>query len=99
MILNKTNRHSDRLHLIPEGMGGAGDPIYSPHHKWSIASGVNRGNGYQGYMQILYFLTKCEWAPEEAKQNCIRALQEKGYGVWLQHMGLTSKSDECRVAS
>ncbi len=98
MILNKTKNHRDRLHLISKGFGGSNDPLYSPHHNWSIASGVERGNGYQGYMQILYFLKKCEWAPEEAKKNCIRALELKGYGIWLQQMKLISSNSECRTA-
>ncbi len=55
-ILNKTKKSSDRYTLINEGMSGHSEPKNSPLHNYSVANGVDRGYGYQGYTSINYFL-------------------------------------------
>jgi hypothetical protein len=80
MILNKTTRASDRYRIIPGHMGNYGDPATSPNHSYQIAFGVDRGNGYQGYMSVTYFL-ECDHVPQEAKSRCKSFLRSLGYTV------------------
>ena len=82
-ILNKTQKHKDRFTLITDGMGCVGDPEHYPTHTLSVATGVNRGNGYQGYMSVTYALTECEYIPQEARLNLIRALNKLGYAQYI----------------
>lgn len=80
-ILNKTRNSSERYTLISGSMGSYGEPSDSPNHKFEIASGINRGNGYQGYMAVSYFLSSDSYAPEEAKQKCMKILRKIGYDL------------------
>jgi len=59
-------------------MGCAGLPLDRPEHHYSIATGVNRGNGYQGYTAIGYFL-KQDYVSQDAKDNLIKHLKSLGY--------------------
>lgn len=67
-----TGRSSrDRYYLMQDGrgMGGAGKP--ESHYSWSwvVVNGVDRGNGYQGYMSVDYVLSaEVTWIPESAKR-------------------------------
>lgn len=88
MILNKTTKHRDRYRVIPGSQGCYGDPDYYPTHKFKIAIGIDRGNGYQGYSSITYFLTKKEYVPVEAKTNLKKFLEKKGYGRYLNKIQL-----------
>lgn len=60
IILNKTKNSRDRYTLINKGMGGFGLPENHPNNMYSVINGVDRGNGYQGYMSIDYFLS-CDY--------------------------------------
>lgn len=90
MILNKTKSHRNRYRIVPGNMGNHGDPKNSPTHKYHIAYGINRGNGYQGSMSIEYFLGNEgeHQIPEEAKQNAIKFFLAHGYRVWLTRKGI-----------
>lgn len=88
MILNKTTKHRDRYRVIPGSQGNYGDPDYYPTHKYTIANGIDRGNGYQGYSSITYFLTEMEYVPIEAKNNLKKFLKEKGYSRYLNKITL-----------
>lgn len=83
ITLNKTRFPRDRYHLINRPMGCSGEPEYSPTHKYSIANGVDRGNGYQGYISIDYFF-KEDYIPFEVKSVLFYRLLELGYSKYLQ---------------
>ncbi len=85
MILNKTTKSRERYRVIPGSMGCAGDPKHYPTHKYEIAAGVDRGNGYQCYMSVTTFLEK-GYIPEEAKQKLIAFLRGKGYQAYLNEV-------------
>ncbi len=76
MILNKTKSASDRYQIIPERMGCHGMPANHANHKYSIANGVDRGNGFQGYTSISYFLTQ-DFISQEIKNKVIAFCKEK----------------------
>jgi DNA-directed RNA polymerase subunit RPC12/RpoP len=94
MILNKTIKHRDRYKVIPGSQGSYGDPDYYPTHKYTIANGIDRGNGYQGYSSITYFLTEMEYAPIEAKTNLKKFLKKKGYDRYLNKITLNGFKDK-----
>lgn len=73
IILNKTKISGDRYTLINDGMGGFGLPENHYQNKFSIANGVDRGHGYQGYMSIDYFL-KCNYIESELKEKVKKLL-------------------------
>jgi len=62
-------------------MGGYGEPKNSPNHTLSIGCGVDRGNGYQGYMAITYALYECDYLPDAVKERIAEILRGKGYEV------------------
>lgn len=57
-------------------MGSHGEPSNHANHKFEIANGVDRGNGYQGYFSVSYFLNEMEYAPQEAKDKVRTILKE-----------------------
>ena len=65
--LNKSRRASERYYLIEGSMGSYGEPENHANHKYQVANGIDRGNGYQGYMSVSYALNGCEWLSTEAK--------------------------------
>jgi hypothetical protein len=77
-ILNKTTKTRERYTLINESMGNCNEPNNSPTHKYSIANGIDRGNGYQGYMSIDYFLT-IDYISNDIKNNLKKILVSLGY--------------------
>lgn len=70
LILNNTKSSSDRYTLIDGSMGCAGEPTNHVNHKFSVANGIDRGRGYQGYSSVSYFL-KQDHVPKEAKAKII----------------------------
>ncbi|MFA5935040.1 MAG: hypothetical protein WC827_04095 [Candidatus Paceibacterota bacterium] len=78
IILNKTKRSSERYTLISGAMGSYGELKTSPNHSFNIANGIDKGNGYQGYSPVTYFLTS-DFAPIEAKNKCKEILKSFGY--------------------
>lgn len=48
------------------GAGSFLEPPFSKTHKWGIVAGYDRGNGYQEYSSVDYYLED-EHVPEEAK--------------------------------
>lgn len=70
LILNKTRNTSERYSLIPGSMGCAGCPANHANYKYQVVNGIDRGNGYQGYTSISYFLTQ-DHVPQEAKSKVI----------------------------
>jgi hypothetical protein len=54
--LNTTKSPRDRYFLLLEG------------DEWTVVSGVNRGNGYQAYYTLSYFVI-CNYVPEEIKEK------------------------------
>jgi len=81
VILNKTRNGSERYILISGSMGSAGELITSPNHKFEIANGIDRGNGYQGYSAVTYFLSSESCAPIDAKNKCKEILKSLGYNI------------------
>lgn len=86
-ILNKTRSSWHRYTLIDEGMGGAGDPPHYPTHRYSVVNGVDRGNGYQGYSSIRYFLKEA-YVPARAKRSLSIKLREMGFGQYVDSLEL-----------
>ena len=78
--LNITRSSYERYYVIDGSMGGCGEPKDSPNHKYTIANGVDRGNGYQGYMSVTYALFQ-DVIPHEAIKNLKSFLILKGYKV------------------
>lgn len=68
VILTRSKSSRERYKLVKDGrgMGGYGMPPdhYSRH--WLVVNGVDRGNGYQGYMSVDYALSE-DCLPESAK--------------------------------
>jgi len=79
-ILNKTKSSYNRYHILNGSMGNYGEPPTSPNHDFEIANGVDRGNGYQGYMSVTYALKKGSM-PVEAQNKLRKILKEKGYHI------------------
>ena len=82
IILNVTRKSSERYTLIDEPMGCCGEPITSATHRYSIANGVDRGAGYQGYQSVDYFL-KCEYISDNLKKHLKDVLISLGYKNYL----------------
>lgn len=66
--LTKSKSALARYYLIcdGQGMGGAGNPKSHYSNRWTVVNGVDRGNGYQGYMSVDYALT-VDYLPDSAK--------------------------------
>lgn len=77
LLLNKTRNVRDRYYLIDGKMGSYGEPDNHANHKYQVANGVDRGNGYQGYMSVSYALT-LDYFPEEAKAKILAILKKEG---------------------
>ncbi len=76
LLLNSAKSSSDRYYLIDGSMGSYGEKPNHVNHKYQIANGVDRGNGYQGYMSVSYFLT-LDYIPQEAKEKVISICKEQ----------------------
>lgn len=87
IILNKTRNSRDRFILVDGGMGDGGDPAYYPTHDFCVVNGIDRGNGYQGYMSITYALKECSYLPEEVKTKLINVLRSS-FGNYLREIGV-----------
>lgn len=77
LVLNKTKSHADRYYLINGAMGNHGKKENHANHKYSIANGIDRGNGYQGYSSVSYFLKESHF-PKEAKSKVIEICKKEG---------------------
>lgn len=77
LLLNKTRNVRDRYYLIDGKMGCYGEPDNHANHKYQVANGVDRGNGYQGYMSVSYALT-LDYFPKEAKAKILAILKKEG---------------------
>jgi len=80
MILNKTKFHRERYQIVKGSMDSYGEEFGHPNYHYEIVNGIDRGNGYQGYMSVSYFLkNEYGYIPKEAIENCKRFLKRKGY--------------------
>lgn len=72
MKIQLTNSKSsrDRYYLVSGSMGNAGESKSHANNYYEIVNGIDRGNGYQGYMSVSYFLT-LDYVPLSAKQKVI----------------------------
>jgi len=75
-ILNKTTCHRNRYRLIPGSQGNYGELEGHPNHRYVVVNGVDRGNGYQGYTSVSYFLTSSLF-PAAAKAALRKLLTAK----------------------
>lgn len=78
IILNKTKSINDRYYLINGSMGCAGTPKNHANNFVEVANGVDRGNGYSGYIAVSYFLTQ-EHVPQEAKDKVVEFCKKHNY--------------------
>lgn len=72
IALTTSRSPRERYYLLKDGrgMGGAGEPPEHHSHSWVVVNGVDRGNGYQGYMSVDYALSdEVTWLPESAKRR------------------------------
>jgi hypothetical protein len=76
ILLNSTTQVRDRYYLIDGNMGNAGEPENHVNHYYQIANGIDRGNGYQGYSSVSYFLT-LDYIPQAAKDRVRKFCKEK----------------------
>lgn len=90
-ILNRTRCSSERLTLVKDGrgMGGAGQAEGHYSRQWYVAYGVDRGNGYQGGMNVDYALGK-DHVPAEAKAKIREIL---GISVPTANVGPKSEGE------
>lgn len=67
--LTSSSSSRDRYHLVRDGqgMGGYGQEKSHYINQWVVVNGVDRGNGYQGYMSVDYALSDGH-LPDSAKQ-------------------------------
>ena len=81
IILNKTTKSSERYCLINGSMGNSGEPETSPNHKFEVVNGIDKGNGYQGYMAVTYAISDESYMPEDAKKKLKETLKNLGYNI------------------
>ena len=74
--LTKSKYSHERYFLINGSMGSYGEPTNHANHKYQIANGIDRGNGYQGHMSVSYFLS-AEYIPQSAKDKLITFLKSE----------------------
>jgi hypothetical protein len=75
LTTSKSSR--DRYYLVNGSMGSYGCSGNHVNNQYEIVNGIDKGNGYQGYTSVSYFLTQ-EHIPNEAKQKVINFCKEKG---------------------
>ena|ERR1044072_2487196 len=68
--LTKSKSSTDRYYLVSAdgSMGNIEEPDNHANHKYQIVKGVDKGNGYQGYMSVSYFLQQDRF-PQSAKDK------------------------------
>lgn len=76
--LTHSKSSRERYYLIQGQMGSAGESRNHVNHHAEIANGIDRGNGYQGYMAVSYFL-KLEYIPQSAKNIVINFCKKNNY--------------------
>jgi hypothetical protein len=74
-ILVKTRHPRDRYRIISGSMGNYRTVTNHANNRFQIVEGIDRGNGYQGYMSVSYFLT-LDYVPKEAKDRVISICKE-----------------------
>lgn len=74
--LTHSKSSRDRYYLIPGSMGSHGEPKNHVNRKYEIANGIDKGNGYQGYTAVSYFLT-LDYIPQSAKDIVINLCKEQ----------------------
>jgi len=74
--LTSSKSSRQRYYLIKDnqGMRGASKPPNHYLNLFSVVNGIDRGNGYQGYMSIDYAL-QCGYIPNHAKAKIRRILK------------------------
>lgn len=79
MKIQLTNSKSsrERYYLVNGSMGNYGEVANHVNNHFEVVNGIDRGNGYQGYMSASYFLT-LDYIPKEAKEKAIEIFKEKG---------------------
>ncbi len=78
--LTKSKSSRDRYYLVRGSMGNIGTKSSHANNHFEIVNGIDRGNGYQGYQSVDYFLN-CEYIPNDAKIKVREILNEYGYTV------------------
>lgn len=77
--LNTTRSSRDRYWLTNGSMGCYGEPKNHANHVFEVVNGVDKGNGYQGYMSVSYAMAPQSYMPEEARINLRKELTRLGY--------------------
>jgi len=79
IILNKTRKSSERYTLISGSMGCYGTPPNHVNNFLEVVGGIDRGNGYQSYSSVSYFLEECR--DEEMIRKVKEVVSSLGYIV------------------
>lgn len=74
--LTHSKSSRERYYLINGAMGNHGTPRNHANNKYKIANGIDKGNGYQGYISVSYFL-KEKYIPQIAKNKLVRILESE----------------------
>lgn len=85
LILNKTKKSTCRYTLLTGQMGSAGEKSNHVNHKYEIGIGVDRGNGYQGYASVSYFLSQ-PYYPQVAKGKIIAICKKENLIYTLDNL-------------
>jgi hypothetical protein len=78
IALTHSRSSRERYYLISGYMGNLGKSYNHVNNHFKIANGIDKGNGYQGYMAVSYFL-KQDSIPQSVKDMIIKICKEKGY--------------------
>jgi hypothetical protein len=73
--LTHSKSSRERYYLVNGKMGGYGEPENHANNVFEIVNGIDRGNGYQGYTSVSYFLTE-KHVPQSAKNKVIAICKE-----------------------
>lgn len=77
LILVKTRNPRDRYRLIDGSSGRHGTTKNHVNNYFQIVAGIDKGNGYQCYLSVSYFLT-LDYVPQQAKETVIQICKERG---------------------
>ena len=79
--LNSSRSSRCRYYLVNDGRGMGGysnSPDHYSNH-WVVTNGVDRGNGYQGYMSVNYAASDEGCLPSEARARLLKLMTRFGW--------------------
>jgi len=80
ILLTHSKSSSKRYYLVSGSMGNAGESVNHVNNHFQIVNGIDRGNGYQGYIAVSYFLT-LDYIPQSAKDKVMKIIKDKNLSL------------------